>query len=342
MGIDTAIGQEQGQRHGADPVGPKGPEVEIFLFAGVDVDLDRIDRGHRGQFLLHGRTDQVAQLGLGDAGDAVHRRGDAGETEIEFRLVEIGGGHGHPGPGGLDPGPGRQLPADGIVQVLFRDRVLGRQRPHPGQVGAGGEGHGLLPGEVTFGLVQGGAGLVDRGLEGAGIDLEQHLAFAHQVALPVLLAQQVAAHLRPDDRVDRAVEHAHPFAVQGHVPLGHPHHLDHRHGRGCGLVLLAAAGEGQHQEKRHNQKQACRLSPPGGSCACQVLSFHQVPPPDPCCWVLLAVAAHCRTAGGKPLPAPPKWTTLLHAVGHTEEFVDPGQHPARPMRPHPLPARFPD
>ena len=269
--------------------------MKVLPLADVDIDLDRIDRGYRGQLLLHGRANQVAQLGLGDAGDAVHRRADTGETEVQFRLLKIGGGHGNAGPGRLDPCARCQFPADGVVQVLFRDRVLGRQRPHPGQVGPGGDRQRLLSGQVTPCLIQRGAGLVDHRLEGTRVDLKEDPPFAHHFPFPVVLAQEVTAHLRPDDRVDRTVQRPHPLAVQGHGPLGHRRHRDHRHGRGRGLLLLAAAGEGRHHEERHNKQQACRLSPPGGSCACHILFFHQVPPPDQCCYVLFAVITNRRT-----------------------------------------------
>jgi hypothetical protein len=62
-------------------------------------------------------------------------------------------------------------------------------------------------------------GLVDGGLEGARVDLEQRLTLLHQVAFAVVLLDQVAGHLRPDDGIDVAVERADPFHVDRHVLL---------------------------------------------------------------------------------------------------------------------------
>jgi hypothetical protein len=59
--------------------------LEILALADVEIDLDRIDGRHGGQFGRHARTQQVADLRLGDAGNAADRRADLREAEIEFR-----------------------------------------------------------------------------------------------------------------------------------------------------------------------------------------------------------------------------------------------------------------
>jgi hypothetical protein len=136
-----------------------GLAFKIFLFADIDVGLDRVEGGDGGQFLLHARADQVAQLGFGDAGNAVHRGGDLGEFQVELRLIDCC-------LGSLDRGPGGKFRADRIVQILLADRVFCRQRSDAGQVGLGGVMARLLLGELGFGLIEGG-------LEGARVNLKR-------------------------------------------------------------------------------------------------------------------------------------------------------------------------
>ena len=254
MRIDTAVGEDELQRLSAHPVVGLG-EFEILLLTDVDIGLDRVKRGDGGQFLLHGGADQVAQLGLGDAGDAIHRRGDPGELEIELGLLQVGGSHGNAGLGFGDACACAQIAANGVIQILFGNRVLFRQRPYPGQIGLGCNGAGLLLGQVAPGLVQGGPGLIDRGLEGAGVNFKENLPLLHLLAFLIVLADQIPGHLRPDDRIDRTVQRSDPLPVDGHIPLRNLDDLHHRDDRRRRLLLLLAGGKGQrhreHQAKDH-------------------------------------------------------------------------------------------
>ena len=88
------------------------------------------------------RADQVADLGLSDAGDAVNGRSDFGETQIELGSLHRGfgrrdrsfGGHDRglgrldPGTGGLDLGLSGEIGLDGIIEFLVGDRLLLGQR----------------------------------------------------------------------------------------------------------------------------------------------------------------------------------------------------------------------
>ena len=80
----------------------------------------------------------------------------------------------------------------------------------------------LCLGQLAFGLVE-------RGLEGTRIDLEQDLALGHLGAFPIILFDQVAVGLGLDLRVDIAVERADPLIGDGHVGRLN---LNHRDGQG--------------------------------------------------------------------------------------------------------------
>jgi hypothetical protein len=95
-------------------------------------------------------------------------------------------------------------PAGGVVQVLLADRVLLGQRLDARQVGRGRLVDGL-PCCARHPC------LIDGRLEGARVDLEQRLPLLDEVAFAVVLLDQVTRDLRPDRRVDVAVERTDPF-----------------------------------------------------------------------------------------------------------------------------------
>ncbi len=83
--------------------------VEIFLLAQSEINLDRIHRRNGGQRATVGIVglDQVADLSLRDARDAINRRNDPGEAEIELGCLDGGPGCLNRSLGRLDPGFGR-------------------------------------------------------------------------------------------------------------------------------------------------------------------------------------------------------------------------------------------
>ena len=133
-----------------------------------------------------------------------------------------------------------------VVEFLLADGLFFRQRPVA-----------LHVERVLFlrgpGYRQLRLGLIERGLERRGINLEQHLPVGNRAAFRVAAAQQIAADLRRDGGVDFNFQCAHPIAVYGHVLLRDCHHFDRRQGGSRPLRLLAAAnskhGRGCHQRK---------------------------------------------------------------------------------------------
>jgi hypothetical protein len=92
VGIERAVDEEQLERHRLAGVRSLAGNLEVFALADVEIDLDRVDGRHRGQFGRHARAEEVADLRLGDAGNAGHRRGDLRESQIQLRGPQRGVG----------------------------------------------------------------------------------------------------------------------------------------------------------------------------------------------------------------------------------------------------------
>src|SRR5262249_24088319 len=88
-------------------------EINIGLFGDEVIDLDGVEGRNGGQFAGR-RADQITDLALGDPGNAVNRRDDASEFEVELGLFYGGFGGGHGGFGG-------EVGVDGIVEFLLAD-----------------------------------------------------------------------------------------------------------------------------------------------------------------------------------------------------------------------------
>ncbi len=71
---------------------------------------------------------------------------------------------------------------------------------------------GLRPGKFSFGTVK-------SSLEGSWVYLEQDLSFADIRSFFVVLADDVAGHLRPYLSVDVTIQGRHPFTLQWDVTL---------------------------------------------------------------------------------------------------------------------------
>ncbi|GAE50727.1 hypothetical protein XPU_2259 [Xanthomonas arboricola pv. pruni str. MAFF 311562] len=212
-------------------------------------DLGQGDDGGAG-------ADDIAHVHAADAGDAVDRRGHAGELQLHLRRahLRIVGRH-------------RRLVLRHLVtlgiQVCARDvllvgRVVGALVVHPR-----GRQQRLV-------LALGRQRLVVAGLQGARVDLRQQLALLHFLAFLEIQAHQLAADLRADrDGIERghraqcagvdryilgggghdrdryraavlgaiAVRRVRPLAVV--APIEHPHcdehHDEHRYDQQCDL-----------------------------------------------------------------------------------------------------------
>ena len=121
----------------------------------------------RGEHARAG-SDEVADLRLHDPGDAVHRRGDAGEVEIELGLLDRGLGRGNLRLGG-------EVGLHGVIQLLLADRLVLGQGPVALHVLLG-------LAQLGLGLGQLGLGAGQRRLEGARIDFEEQVAAVHPPA----------------------------------------------------------------------------------------------------------------------------------------------------------------
>ena len=255
--VDLAVGESKGALVGVDaPVGedefrsqlfglllPIASGLDVLLFAHLDVDLDRVDRRDRRQLFRGPRSDEVSDLRLGKAGDAVHGGSDPGEPQIELGLVDGG-------LGGEYRRAGRLLRADGVVEVLLADGVLFGKGLDPCQVCLGRRPAGLLGLELALSLIQGR-------LEGARVDLEEDLPCLHEVAFPVVLLDEVSLDLGPYGGVHHSVEGPDPLPVDGHVLLDDRHHL---HG-GCRRGLLGTFRATHRNEEQQDDDRKVRVEP---------------------------------------------------------------------------------
>ena len=123
-------------------------------------------------------VDDVAGIDLAEADDAIDGAGDAGVGEVDAGGLD-GGLIGLDGAGGL---------------ALVRDlELLGLLADDAGLV-EGGVALGLGLGVPEVGLIlgEGADGLIERGLVGAGVDLEQELALADGLTLFEVDLQELA------------------------------------------------------------------------------------------------------------------------------------------------------
>ena len=58
------------------------PCLQVILFAGREVHQDWIHSGNSGEGIHALRTDEIAHLGVGDAGDAIYRGSDRGKPKV--------------------------------------------------------------------------------------------------------------------------------------------------------------------------------------------------------------------------------------------------------------------
>ena len=271
---------------------------EVFLFAHLDVDLDRVDRRDRRQFLRGSRSDQVSDLRLGQARDAVHGGGHLGETQIELGLVDFG-------LGGEHRRAGRLFRADGIVEVFLADGILIGKGFDPGQVGLGRCPACLLGLELPLCLIQGR-------LEGARVDLEEDLPRPHEIAFLVVLPDEVSLDLGPDGGVHKPVEGPDPFLVDGNILLDDGRHLDGRRWRGFLGPLRAAHRDEEQQEDGQNVRDKAENDTQRNFWTPYPCAQHDLSPLD---WIVLTlylrnpVTVHrfLRVAQVSAFPGPPIW-----------------------------------
>jgi hypothetical protein len=201
-----------------------GRIVQVFLLADREVRFDRVDLRDRGQ--RGGWRDQVADLHLREAHDAIDQRRDVREIQVQLRLLHLRLGR-------LHQCFGREIGLDVIVQLLLRNGVFLRQRYLAVDIVLGSARLCHVLGELSLGLVE-------HGLKRAHVDLEQDLTFADERAFFIRLADDVSRDLWPDIGVDVAIQRRDPFAVYRDIPLHDAGDFDlGRRRRGSHFVALA-------------------------------------------------------------------------------------------------------
>jgi hypothetical protein len=228
-------------------------------------------------------TDQCADLLLGHAGEAIDRRREPGEAEIQLGRFDRGRDRLNRRIGALDLGSGRfnlrlrglhlslrrHVILRGVVHVLLGDGLLFRQWGVPVDIELGSYLIGFRYGQLCFGLREPCLGLrqlpvglcelalalLDNGLERPRIDLKKQLPFLYEGAFRVVLLQQVAGHLSLDVGVDESVQRADPFTVDRDILLLDLYHF---HGRRIGSLRPLCAGRAANRTNRAYANQAGR------------------------------------------------------------------------------------
>ncbi len=259
MRIRFAVGERQRERHGSGGVQQVASRFacprrqrQIFGVADREVDLDGIELRNRGEDRL--RADEVSDLRGGLSGHAVDQGTHLRESEIQFGSFESGFRGGDSGLRGIDGGlggtNGRLLLRLGLLVVIelalgdgpgLRKRCIAlhidlRQLKLSLRL----SDLSLCLRHLSLRLGHLPLRLIYDRLKGPRVNLKQNLPFGHDRAFAVLLANQIAADLRLNLRIDVAIESADPFARQRHVGLSHLHdgnrHGTHR-GGGRSIVL---------------------------------------------------------------------------------------------------------
>ncbi len=191
VGIDLPVGEEKPSRLRVNrAVGKKQlqfeiglgaaarrvvpPEIEIRLFADLKINLDRI-KGRNGREHAARLSHQIADLRLRHARQTIHRRSDAGEIEIQLRAFQRGFVR-------FNLRFGRQIRLQGVVQFLLADGLFLRERRVALHVQ-------FRLSQLRLVLRQLGLRLVQGGLEGARVNLEQPIALFYPAAFGVILRQ---------------------------------------------------------------------------------------------------------------------------------------------------------
>ena len=261
-GVHAAVGKRQFDGHAVGAVQQIGAagsahlvrEREILLLADGEVNLNRL---HLRNSREHGGLrDQAADLGGCDAGDAVQQGAHLRPAEIQLGAFDRGLLR-------LDGGLVRSLRLQIVVQLRARNGTcLGERRIALG-VDLGQQ-------QLRLRLRQLSLGLVERGLEGPGVDLVQDLPRVHLRALFVVLADQVAGDLGLNLRIGVSIEIRDPVAEDRHILLLHGcgRHLRGRIlGRPAAFGGVAAAGNQREpgQQQQHRCRGAAGLAGADGS-----------------------------------------------------------------------------
>ena len=269
-------------------------ELEILLLADGEVNLNRL---HLRNGRKHGGLrDQAADLGGGDAGDAVQQGAHLRPAEIQLGAFDRGLLR-------LDSGLVGCLRLQIVVQLRARNGTrLGERRIALG-IDLGQQQLRLRLGQLTLRLIE-------RGLEGAGVNLVQNLPRAHLRALFVVLADQVAGDLGLNLGVGVSIEIRDPVTEDRHILLLHGcgRHVRRRIlGRAAAFGGVAAAGNQREpgQQQQHRRRGTAGLAGADGSI---VIVLPEKTGPGRCvCW---------RDHGAFPEKASGDAQSIRNAGGH--------------------------
>ena len=240
--IDRVRAQQHLHRQG--PAGHLRGDAPELVLRQREHHRDGVDLAHQHDAVDVARAHHVADVHLPQPGDAVDGRGDAREVEVEPRrrhLGLVGAQRGLRLLEGAERGVDLRLGADLLREQgagpVERAAAAGDERPV-----ARGDGLGLAYGDG----------------EGPRVDLREHVAAAHRLALGE--AHGVEAALHPGAHGDGVVrgDGAEALEVERHVALLDRDH-EHRHravARGGGVPgarrppLLGAGAVAQREHER--------------------------------------------------------------------------------------------
>jgi hypothetical protein len=140
-----------------------------------------------------------------------------GEAEVQLGLTYGAAGR-------FDGRFGRAVELDVVVELVLWDRPCLGERPIARYV----SGRATLIRDARREVA---VRLIERGLERAGIDVEQHFALPDKRAFADSLRDEIPVHAGSDLCVAVPVERGDPFAVDGYVSQLHPHYFDGRRRR---------------------------------------------------------------------------------------------------------------
>ena len=191
-------------------------------------------------------SDQIADLRQRDSREAVNRRSDFGEAEIQLRVFNGGFVR-------FDLCLRRQVRLNCVVQFLLADGLFLRERRVALHVQ-------FRFARLRLVLRKFGLGLIQRGLKRARINLKQQIAFFHLAAFGVVLREQITGYLRVDLRVHKSVERADPFLKNGNVRRRKRDDPNFRRRWRRGLFLAAVGKQKCRQNKKTTAtlKKSCR------------------------------------------------------------------------------------
>src|SRR5580700_111609 len=186
--------------------------MQIFLFANREIHLHWIHLRNRGKYAS--RADQIPDLDGRNTSDAINEGKDFRVTQIQRGLFDRSLIR-------LDCCFRREECLRVCVELALRNCVRFGLRDVTLHVN-------FSVGSTSLSLSELSICLIKYGLKRARIDFEKNLALSDEGPFVIVLANQVAAHLRRDLRVDVAFERPYPLTLSRYVLLDDACYFDCR------------------------------------------------------------------------------------------------------------------